>query len=638
MKKQILKLCLLATGLTYGQIQKDTTLVPEVVITETKVSLKREQSGKIIEKITQADLQKRSGQTLAQVLNTVAGLEVNGSNSTNGKNLSYYVRGGRTRQVLILMDGIPITDASGISLEIDLRLLPIEQVESIEVMRGAASTLYGTGAATGVINIITKKTQKNETTGHFYSRFGTNNTQENFRGNPYEIEQGGLVNFANDKFGAQIIINRQEFGGVSQANFEEALADKTSRTNVSAQLSYQFSDNFDLKTNLAFDNYYYQFDDSFNNAFSHDVPENFGNNQIWRFQLMPTWVNHAGVMKLLAGYNEVKRNITQFNSFGDAVDTYIFESRNLSVDLFQNFKMADQWSVLLGTQGQFSDMLNETPFGDINNQLAKFNNLDPYINTNFSTDFGLNLSAGARLNHHNIYGNQWVYHVNPSYSLKSLPLRLMASYGTAFIVPSLYQLYSEFGNLTLTAENNRTIEVGLETSLFDDLLSLNASGFYRDETNPIVFAFDPVTFQGQYKNMANEYIVRGLETGFNIIKGQWQLKSNYTYTYVPEDISRLIPAHKTNQLLSYTKNKFNLSLEHLWVSERSDAFFDFNDFSTAQVLLRSYSLINFGAQVRLSKLIQLQGRVNNILNEKYAENIGFNTLGLNAKMGFLIQF
>jgi vitamin B12 transporter len=149
----------LITACTYAQ-EKDSTkvnLLKEVVISDTKFAQSKEKSGKVIEVISAKDLEKKSGQSLATVLSQVTGVEINGNQSANGKNLGYYIRGGKNRQVLILIDGIPVTDASGITLEYDLRLLPVEQVESIEVMKGAASTLYGTGAATGVINFTLKK-------------------------------------------------------------------------------------------------------------------------------------------------------------------------------------------------------------------------------------------------------------------------------------------------------------------------------------------------------------------------------------------------------------------------------------------------------------------------------------------------
>jgi vitamin B12 transporter len=151
------------TNCVFAQ-QKDSIASPtpldEVVISDSKFALAKEKSGKVITKITSDDLKRREGQSIAAVLNSVVGVEINGSQSVAGKNLGYYIRGGKNNQVLILIDGIPVTDASGISFEYDLRLLPANQVESIEIMKGAASTLYGTGAVTGVINITLKKSGK----------------------------------------------------------------------------------------------------------------------------------------------------------------------------------------------------------------------------------------------------------------------------------------------------------------------------------------------------------------------------------------------------------------------------------------------------------------------------------------------
>ena len=124
-------LFVLITNCVFAQ-QKDSkasiTLLDEVVISDTKFSLEKEKSGKVIVKITAQDLEKRSGQSLATVLSSVAGLEVNGNQSSASSILNYYIRGARSRQTLIIIDGIPVSDASGINLDYDLRLLPVDQV------------------------------------------------------------------------------------------------------------------------------------------------------------------------------------------------------------------------------------------------------------------------------------------------------------------------------------------------------------------------------------------------------------------------------------------------------------------------------------------------------------------------------
>ncbi len=91
----------------------------------------------------------------------MAGIEVNGSRGPQGGILSIYARGGRSKQALVIIDGIRVADPTSASLSYDLRLLDISQIESIKVIKGANSSLYGTNAGVVVIDISTKRLLKN---------------------------------------------------------------------------------------------------------------------------------------------------------------------------------------------------------------------------------------------------------------------------------------------------------------------------------------------------------------------------------------------------------------------------------------------------------------------------------------------
>ena len=93
-------------------------------------------------------------------MDNIAGVEVNGNNNAPGSNIGLYFRGGRNRQVAVMIDGVLVTDPTGISSCYNLNLLDLNQVESIEVLKGSSSTLYGSGAAAGVINIQVEKSRK----------------------------------------------------------------------------------------------------------------------------------------------------------------------------------------------------------------------------------------------------------------------------------------------------------------------------------------------------------------------------------------------------------------------------------------------------------------------------------------------
>jgi len=123
------------------------------------------------------------------------------------------------------------------------------------------------------------------------------------------------------------------------------------------------------------------------------------------------------------------------------------------VDGYNKYEFSKTFFIVAGAQYQFHDMKSQTPYSNLDRETNKFAMIDPYFTSVISSNFGLNLNAGARWNIHSQYGNQLVYNINPSFDFKSFPIKMIASYSTAFITPSLYQLYSEYGNKDLTPEN-----------------------------------------------------------------------------------------------------------------------------------------------------------------------------------------
>ena len=123
--------------------QQDSTTMDEVVVTATKTALKQSQTGKVVTVINQAMLQSNAGKTLTEILNYQAGIFVNGASSNLGSNQDYYLRGASTGNTLILLDGIPVADPSYISSYFDLNNISPSQVERIEILKGAQSTLWG---------------------------------------------------------------------------------------------------------------------------------------------------------------------------------------------------------------------------------------------------------------------------------------------------------------------------------------------------------------------------------------------------------------------------------------------------------------------------------------------------------------
>lgn len=644
---RISALFVLMTNCVFSQ-QKDSITSPtqldEVVISDSKFALAKEKSGKVITKITSEDFKKKEGQSIATILNQVVGLEINGSQSVAGKNLGYYIRGGKNNQVLILIDGIPVTDASGISLEYDLRLLPANQVESIEIMKGAASTLYGTGAATGVINITLKKSGKKAIQGNAYFNAGTNNTSSSSKTSPEDYNQGFSVNGNAKKLSYFASLNSTETKGMSQIappnesiKYEE---DRFSRINYLAKLGYKATDKLTLDFFGNFDKINNDYDGGFDNTGTNDTPLNQSKTEQFRFGFLPKYKYAKGEFILNSSFNKITRSYNELDSYSGTVGLSQYDSRSVNVDGYNKYEFSRTLFMVTGAQYQFFDMSSVTPYGNIAKESAKFNMIDPYITGVFTSDFGLNINAGARLNIHSEYGNQLVYNLNPSYDFKSFPLKILASYSTAFVTPSLYQLYSEYGNTALTPEKNSTIETGFETQLLDKKLRFSVVGFYREQNNFIGFYFNPVTYKGNYINIDGTNKAKGIETEITFAvteKIKWI--SNYTFTQVDEALNRLIPKHKVNSSLDFqmcSRAFFNVNYQY--VDSRNDAFFDGNSYTTQKLVLDSYQLLNTTLRYELVKnRLSVFGTVNNIFNADFIENVGYSSLGRNFKVGLNIN-
>ena len=629
-------LLMTSAALSQEKESSKVNVLDEVVISDTKFAQSKEKSGKVITKITQDDLQKKSGQNVAQVLSTAVGVEINGNQSANGKNLGYYIRGGKNRQVLILIDGIPITDASGISLEYDLRLIPVDQVESIEIMKGASSTLYGTGAASGIINITLKKGAKKGINGTAYVNIGSNNTANNSKVNGQDFNQGLSLTARTEKFNFYTGFNSTETGGMSQVaapdpslNYEN---DHFSRLNYITKVGVAITKKLKLDGFANYDKIKNDYDFPYDNTGFNDTDKNKTSTEQFRFGFVPKYKYAKGEMVLNSSFTRIQRSYDELNTWTSAMENSLYKSRSVLLDGYNKYTFNPKFFLVTGVNYQFHDMATLTPYDAINRNDTKFNMIDPYFTGVYSADSGLNFNIGARYNMHSQYGNQGVFNINPSYNFKTrIPLKLIASYSTAYITPSLYQLYSQYGNTNLKPEDNSTIEAGFETQLLNKKLTWNVVLFDREENNSI--GFSP---NNKYINIDGKNKARGIESELSFaITSKVKINGNYAFTQVDNAINKLIPKHKGNANIDvqFTK-RFLFNASYQYVNGRSDSFFDGNTYAVQYVSLHSYQLVNALLKYDLVKnRMTVFGTVTNIFNENFVENIGYSTRGRNFKLG-----
>ncbi|MFD2565627.1 TonB-dependent receptor plug domain-containing protein [Aquimarina rubra] len=609
----------------------------EVVLSDSKFKLKREQSGKVITKITSEELERSQGQSVATVLNRVAGVFINGSNNAAGEPLGVYVRGGRNRQVVIRIDGVTVSDPSSSAGDFDLRLLSVNQIESIEILKGASSTLYGSGAATAVINITTKSESKDIISAQFSSSIGTNQSQEDQDYDINEFVNLASINGTVNKVSYLASFSNQFTDGLSAAEAEGAESDAYNKFNVSAKLGYQWNKNFKFHFFGNLD----QFKTDFDGGAGFDADNQFKSRQLRGGSFWEAKYPN-GSFTFIDSYSLLEREfISGFPSR--------YESKVYTFDAYNKYNIKNTLYTVIGANGSYSDFnLFSIPFGSddleqtINDNEADFDIIDPYINLVYVSKFGLNVNAGARLNIHSAYGNHFVYNINPSftYTFGDNYLKALASYSTAYITPSLFQLYDTAffsGNPDLEPEESTTIEGGVELS-HEKKATISVVYFNRKSENFITF--DPNTFVNF--NSPTDIKVDGVELEFNakILEDKLSLSGNYTYT----NISRLennirIPEHTIQANIGYQlSGKTFTSLSYQFNGERTDTSFDPTTFAPTPVPLNSYGVLDFYISHQLLSNMTIFAAINNITNEEYQEIFGFSTRGRNARIGFNLKF
>ncbi len=594
----------------------------EVVVTDSRFSLKRENSGKTVIKITAKELERSQGKSLAEIINTKSGFEVNGSRSNAGQNLNVSARGGNNRQVLVLIDGIQVSDPSNIGGEYDLRLISLDQIASVEIIKGAASTLYGSGAATAVINITTKKASGKKIATTLRSSIGTNQAADEDSYNVADFSQGVSVNGTSGKFTYLGSVDTQFTDGLSAVVDPNNERDPFNKVNSNLKFGYVFNDKFSLNLYGNYD----RFTAAFDNAFPiEDADFNFESEQ-FRAGLFSVYnYNSKGSITLNAAYNTIDR-IFESNFPSE------LRGQSYSFDVFNKYNFNNQFYTIVGLN--YID--NRATFGE----RTDFTSVDPYANVVWTSNFNLTLNVGARLNNHSEYGTNFIYNFNPSYLVQLNEndyLKIFGSYSTSFIAPRLSQLFGAFGpNPDLEPEENTTIEGGVEYKL-GNKVRLSALYFNRDEENFIDFVTtDFVTFAGEFQNVTEDFEVQGVEIELTTKPFEKaSFTANYTFTERKDQVALRIPRNKVNATFGYDfSNKTYASLSYQFTDSRTDT-----DFATFENLeLDSFSLLDiyFSHQV-IDNKFKVFASISNLLDEEYTEIIGFTTRGRNVRIGFLLN-
>ncbi len=619
MKKKLIAFSTSVLACTYVFAQEksreaDLQELEEVVVTDSKFQLKREQSGKTVIKITREELNKNQGSTLAEIISTYSGMEINGSRSNAGQNLGVYIRGGRDRQVLVVIDGVQVSDPSQISGNFDFRMLSTAQIQSIEIIKGAASTLYGNGAATAVINITTRKASDKKINLQLKSTVGTDQSSDDQNYNIASFNNSVLLSGTLKKFSYRTVFNQQFADGLSAAVGSEK--DPYSKYGLDINLGYDVNKSFSVNIfgNLG------NINSAYDQGSFTDAPFKFKGKQ-YRTGISSKYAYKHGSISVDGAYGKYHREfISNYPSE--------YESENIIINAYNKYTFHNKLYTVVGLNMRTDEVLLAT-------NKESISAVDPYLNMVYVSDFGLHLNTGARLNNHSEYGSHITYSINPSYVYKIGDgyLKGFGSYSTSFIAPTITQLYGPFGpNPNLEPEENITVEGGMELKLNENFRA-SALYFNRKEENFVIYDFNT-----GYLNTSESVDTHGVE--IELEAQPWTniaLRANYTFVENKTESPVRIPKHKGNIWLDYSfSGKTNATISYHYTYDRLDN--NFSTFPATPVILQSYSLLNLQVNHGLkNNRLKLFAGLFNILNEEYSEIYGFSTRGRNIRVGFTLN-
>ena len=586
----------------------DTKQLEEVVVIDTRFPTKRSQSGKPVIKINSETLQNFQGLGLSAVLKQYAGIEILGSQTYAGQNKTVSIRGGRNRQVLILIDGVRVSDPSRIDNDFNLNFLDLSQIESIEILKGASSTLYGSSAATGVVHIKTK-TSAPGFRASLQSSTGSQNSQETKRDlnlfkNSLRLSQGG------EKFRANAYVSHHSATGMSAVLGTET--DPFDHLNLGTSFEYKGKTKFEVKAGYD----HSTINSDYDNSFPLEDADYKLSTQMDRMYLNPNYNYTNGGLSLRLGYQKISRDFQSDFPFQTA-------SENTQVELFNKYVFNNRIYTVVGTliQKNYADYQQ----GQQTTQSDFFAN----VVTEFTDQIRINF--GGRWNSHSNYGSHFTYSLNPSIQIfdkNQSKLKFQAAYSTAFIAPSLYQLFDPFsGNLDLQPEENTSFEIGLVYML--KKWDLSGTYFNRIESPSLIY--DLATYR--YENATDQARYYGVEVVLSgSIGSKLMLDHQMTFTETRDGDLRYLPNFSAQTRLSYSFSKvWSVNFGGQFVGKRFGL-----DNTT---VLKAYQLVNASVFYQFKNTpLKLFFHTTNLFNENYVEIEGYATRGRNVVVGLNYLF
>jgi len=597
--------------------QEEPIKLKEVIITASRIKESTAEVASSVTVITAKELKEKGITTVMDALREVPGVHIVQTGTFGGPAVPF-VRGGGNGQALIMIDGVPVWDAMGVSrgdASLLLSYLQVEQIDRIEVVRGPQSVLYGSNAMTGAINIITKK-GIDKPKVRLFNEGGTYST----------FREGMEFSGISKNLNYALTFSRLDTNGTSQAvgyperdsyrlnSFSSRIKGKvTDKITIGAAIAYN-----DADTGL---DYYFD-----SNTFTLITDASgykqkaslFSVNTYYNHQILPFWKQ-----RLLFSYTRTDKDFVKDKAIEDY---YNGELRYIS---WQHqfelkpvcFLAGFDYQQEIGYSKEFAEKRQD--------EKAWF------LETIFKRH-SFYFSTGIRYNRHQTAGDKVTYRLSGAYTFPT-HTKLHGSFGTGFRAPSLYQLYGvvtglNVGNPNLTPEKSQGYDFGITQSFFNRKIEADITYFFNWFKDLITYDYpDNQWWLGKYQNVATAH-TEGVEFSLNIMPISWlKLSTNYTWldakdtttnTWLPRR-----PKHKISSSLFFLwKEKADFSLTGIYFGKRFDS-------DNNQNPLGGYFIVNLAARYYPTSYLTLSLRIQNLLDRDYEEVKGYSGCPFMALLG-----
>jgi vitamin B12 transporter len=578
-------------------------------------------------------IQANQGKSLGELLQQSVGVAVVGARSAPGTNQEIYVRGANTGHVLLLMDGFPLNDPSHISSVMDWNLIPLANIERIEILKGGQSTLYGSDAMAAVINLVTKKNVKGVNIVLQGGGLGTHQEQVSWSTtqgiNQLQIQ---AQNYATDGFSsAKIAQGNAEADGFKQQSWGLKWGRDMGKN---GNLDFSYSSQL-YQGNL--DNGPFVDDRDFSSiATSHSFRAQYQ---------VKNWTVRAFQDLIHREFRNDSSDVA-----ANAYSNYSLSSYaglNQGLESFVKIPLKENATLLIGSEfrrqkTEQSDLsiseygLYESP--DLSEKQKTQQIMGTYAT--FQHSWGkFGYEVGARWNSQSTFGNYFTYNLNPYWAI-SQTAKLFGNYYTSFKTPSIYQLASPYGNLDLQPEQGETIELGAEKKYKS--WKMRVVGFQNEVNQGIVFQSMDVEPFGKYQNISRQK-TQGIEFEVGYQTARFQADFNYTYLkgeMIDRDstYSSLIrrPSNAWNlNLQAKISKKWSAGLTNQYVGQRTDYFYDESSYSVKANPMEAYLWTDVSVHYQINSKWKISALLKNALNQEITEITGYSGQPRNVQISLV---